>query len=256
MWKPRSSAARATSAVSVKQWKTPPASPPCFLAQDRRSVSAEALRVWMTSGRPLRPRGADVDAEPLALPLHLGHARARPAGSSRARSRRSRRPCRARAARRAPRRVGSRLSSSSGWTPALHQKPSLRERQRVDALELVERRADAQGAVDARRAHRCADFRNAAGQLGRAEMTVRIDEHGAIVPARRRARRGRAPRQAPRRQIVCVGLTDEIEVPRVSSIRARRARLFSSVGKRTPTPCVRPPEALAGVIQPTLPATG
>jgi hypothetical protein len=33
-------------------------------------------------------------------------------------------------------------------------------------------------------------------------------------------------------------------------------RDFSSFGKRTPTPWVRPPEALAGVIQATLPATG
>jgi hypothetical protein len=53
-----------------------------------------------------------------------------------------------------------------------------------------------------------------------------------------------------------VGFTDEIVVPSASSILARSARLFSSLGKRTPTPCVRPPDAFAGVIQPTLPATG
>jgi hypothetical protein len=72
------------------------------------------------------------------------------------------------------------------------------ERKLVDALELVERRANAQGAVDARRAHRFADFWNAAGQFGRAEMTVRVDEHEAIVRAERQRRR--RPRQRGRRR--------------------------------------------------------
>ena len=58
------------------------------------------------------------------------------------------------------------------------------------------------------------------------------------------------------RQMVCVGLDDEIEVPSTSSMRIFSRRVFSSTGKRTPTPCVRPPGALAGVSQPTLPATG
>ena len=153
--------------------------------------------------------------------------------------------------------LGSRLSSSSGWTPALHQKLSYVDRQGVDALELVERRADAQGAIDLRLGHRGADLRHAIDQLRRAQMAMRIDEHGSPRVARRRAQgplpplgRGGSP------QIVCVGLTEEIDVPSASSILARSARLFSSVGKRTPTPWVRPPEALAGVIQPTLPATG
>ena len=52
MWKPRSSAARATSCVSVKQWNTPPARSPCS-ALSTASVSAEALRVWITSGQPV-----------------------------------------------------------------------------------------------------------------------------------------------------------------------------------------------------------
>ena len=56
--------------------------------------------------------------------------------------------------------------------------------------------------------------------------------------------------------MVCVGWGEESDVPRISSIFALRRRFFSSVGKRTPTPCVRPPDAFAGVIQPTLPATG
>ena len=49
---------------------------------------------------------------------------------------------------------------------------------------------------------------------------------------------------------------DEIDVPRISSILSLSRRVFSSPGKRTPTPCVRPPDALAGVTQATLPATG
>ncbi len=51
MWKPRSSAACATSQVSVKQCITPPASS----ARSSRmiaSVSSAAARVWITSGRP------------------------------------------------------------------------------------------------------------------------------------------------------------------------------------------------------------
>ncbi len=57
-------------------------------------------------------------------------------------------------------------------------------------------------------------------------------------------------------QMVWVGLDDEMEVPSTSSMRSFSRRVFSSTGKRTPTPCVRPPGALAGVSQPTLPATG
>ena len=45
-------AARATSAVSVKQWKTPRASPPPS-SRKTPSVSLDALRVWITSGSPL-----------------------------------------------------------------------------------------------------------------------------------------------------------------------------------------------------------
>jgi len=66
--------------------------------------------------------------------------------------------------------------------------------------------------------------------------------------------RGRC--QAEADQIVWVGLADWIEVPSISSMRSLSRRVFSSLGKRTPTPWVRPPDALAGVIQPTLPATG
>ena len=47
--KPRSSAARATSIVSVKQWNTPPAS--CApSSRNTASVSSEALRVCTISG--------------------------------------------------------------------------------------------------------------------------------------------------------------------------------------------------------------
>ena len=52
--------------------------------------------------------------------------------------------------------------------------------------------------------------------------------------------------------MVCVGLLDEIVVPRISSILSLSRRVFSSVGNRTPTPCVRPPDALAALRVPTL----
>ena len=56
--------------------------------------------------------------------------------------------------------------------------------------------------------------------------------------------------------MVCVGLADEMDVPRISSIFSLSKRVFWSPGNRTPTPCVRPPDAFAGVIHDTLPATG
>ena len=115
----------------------------------------------------------------------------------------------------------------------------------VNLRELLERGADAERPVDARTGHRDQDSRQVAGELRGAQVTVGIDEHGSTNA-----------RRAPRNQIVCVGFEDDSEVPSVSSTRARRARLLSSFGKRTPTPWVRPPDALAGVIQPTLPATG
>ncbi len=37
-------------------------------------MSADALRVWMISGSPALPAGADVGAKALALPLHVGEA--------------------------------------------------------------------------------------------------------------------------------------------------------------------------------------
>ena len=71
-----------------------------------------------------------------------------------------------------------------------------------------------------------------------------------------RRRRDRAAPE-PRAQIVCVGLADEMRgAEDLLDLQLQQRAVFSSVGKRTPTPCVRPPEALAGVIQPTLPATG
>ena len=42
--------------------------------------------------------------------------------------------------------------------------------------------------------------------------------------------------------MVCVGLAEEIAVPSSSSIFSLISRVFSSPGKRTPTPWVRPPD--------------
>ena len=112
--------------------------------------------------------------------------------------------------------------------------------------EFLQRRADAQRAIDAGGRHLGADRVDALGEFGEAEVAVGVDEHGAPSG-------GALDSDG---QMVWVGLAEEIEVPRISSIFSLSRRVFSSVGKRTPTPCVRPPEALAGVIQPTLPATG
>jgi hypothetical protein len=53
----------------------------------------------------------------------------------------------------------------------------------VDVLEFLQRRADAQGAVDLRLRHGGADLRQLAGQLGKAQVAVRIDEHPPMMPA-------------------------------------------------------------------------
>ena len=138
----------------------------------------------------------------------------------------------------------------------------MRRRERVHALELLHRRADAQRAADLGGAHVREDRRQLLVQLGEGQVAVGIDVHasGAVrvggVGARERTRPpARAARRMPR-QMVCVGFDEEIDVPSTSSMRIFSRRVFSSCGKRTPTPCVRPPGALAGVIQPTLPATG
>src|SRR5206468_1824616 len=117
-------------------------------------------------------------------------------------------------------------------------------RQRMHRIELLERRADAQRPVDLRSAHGGANLVDARSELGKTQMAMGVDVHGA--GARRRGGN----------QIVCVGLDDEIDVPRISSIFSLSSRVLSSFGNLTPTPWVRPPDALAGVIHETLPATG
>ena len=193
MWKPRSSAARATSAVSVKQWKTPPrlaAAPP---RAGSASVSAEALRVWMTSGRPVRARRADVDAEALALPLHLGDAAAvepvvvEPGLADRDHA------------------VGSAASATRSSTRRLAARPRCRDGRRR-CTRSCRSRAPARGRARTPRAscrctargrrraarHRGADLRQLRRQLGKAQVAVRIDEHGSVAAMApcARARRG------------------------------------------------------------------
>jgi hypothetical protein len=70
MWKPRSSAALATSLVSVKQWNTPPASAPCSSAKIRRGIGGRLTRMddQRFAGAP---RGPDMDAEALTLPFQV-----------------------------------------------------------------------------------------------------------------------------------------------------------------------------------------
>ncbi len=63
------------------------------------------------------------------------------------------------------------------------------------------------------------------------------------------------PRRS-RAQMVWVGLAEAMDgAEHFLDLHAHAAGLLV-VGKRTPTPWVRPPDALAGVIQATLPATG
>ena len=58
---------RASSALPVKQWRTPP-TPPFPTASVRISaVSSSASRVWMISGRPVVARRLDMRGEALAL---------------------------------------------------------------------------------------------------------------------------------------------------------------------------------------------
>jgi hypothetical protein len=109
--------------------------------------------------------------------------------------------------------------------------------------ELLERGADAQRALDTGHRHVTPDVVHAARSSGK--LRWQCESTNMAAAARRRAG-----------QIVCVGLADAMAVPRISSMRSFSVRVFSSAGKRTPTPCVRPPDALAGVIQATLPATG
>ena len=116
-------------------------------------------------------------------------------------------------------------------------------------LELLEHRADAQRPVHLCRGHVGAYLLDALVELWKTQVAVGVDVHAGRP-------RTQAPRLWPRTQMVCVGFDEEIDVPRISSIFTFSTRVFSSVGNRTPTPCVRPPDAFAGVTQPTLPATG
>jgi hypothetical protein len=187
-------------------------------------------------------RGADVDAKALALPFHVGHAAAVQAvvvepGFADAHHPRARRCAHQQVVD-----VGSCTPSESGCTPTVHHRLSW-----ASARPCTWRIP--------RSWCRC----TARGRHGPPPCHAGCRRCAHSVPessdgnANRRTwqQRGAGPAQ-----IVCVGLADAIAVPRISSMRSFSARVFSSAGKRTPTPCVRPPEALAGVIQATLPATG
>ena len=60
--------------------------------------------------------------------------------------------------------------------------------QGVDGGELLQRRADAKGAVDLGVGHGGADFRQPGGQFRESEVAVGVDEHGSARPGRPRER--------------------------------------------------------------------
>ena len=163
------------------------------------SVSAEALRVWMTSGLPARARGADVHAKALALPLHLGDAAAVQAvvvepGLADRDDLRQRAPARRssstrRLAARPPRPDGRRRCTRS-----CRSRAPARGRARTPRASC---RCTARGRPRPAR-HRGADLRQARRQLGEAQVAVGIDEHGVRRGPHAGRRRGTAARRSDR----------------------------------------------------------
>mmetsp|Transcript_81453 Transcript_81453/g.226483 ORF Transcript_81453/g.226483 Transcript_81453/m.226483 type:complete len:278 (+) Transcript_81453:283-1116(+) len=189
-------------------------------------------------GLACRPGRADMDPKALTLPVHVGDAAAvqavvvQPGFAD----------CDDARQRRQPQQLGHiGLAQALGVGMHAHRGPELRmfQGQRVHRLELLHLGADADGLHHLGSAHLRQDVGQPLLQLRKAEVAMGINEHRSGADQR-----------------VCVGLLEETAVPRISSMRRRISRVFSSPGKRTPTPWVRPADALAGVSQATLPATG
>ena len=201
------------------------------------------------AGRMPAPRGCAPGSARAAIPCARRCGRS--AGSSRARSRRWPPPAPARARRSSSSTSGSCTPSLSGCTPTLAQKLSCASASACTGRKLLQRGADAQRAVDLRRLHGAAQIRRC-GRAVRESSGGNANRRtcGASVAAQSRdCQAGGATGSAS-------AWTTRSIVPSISSILSFRPRVFSSAGKRTPTPWVRPPEALLGVIQATLPATG
>ena len=192
--------------------------------------------------------GPDMSAKALALPFHVGHgAYAQPviveAGFSDADHPRQ-------AA--APDKI---VQAGFGHVFIVrvhtHRGPEvvIGQGQAMYLVEFFQRGADAQGPADLRLGHGLTYARQILAQLGKTQMTVGVGVHDRGTGARPHAKRARP-------QMVCVVRSEDRWEPRISSILFLSMRDFSSAGKRTPTPWVRVPAALAGVTQATLPAIG
>src|SRR5690606_7956839 len=124
--------------------------------------------------------------------------------------------------------------------------------------EIFQGGADAQRAPDLGGGHGLQDLRQLLAQAGVAQVAMGVGEHGGMIHEKRPAARGLARRWSAQRpdQSVWVWRSDPRLEPRISSSLSLSWRDLSSAGKRMPTPWVRPPCALVGVTQATLPATG
>src|SRR5690606_18680777 len=194
--------------------------------------------------------GFDVRAKTLALPVHVGHGAPFQAVVVQAGFADADHAGQAAALKQVIQ--GGLLHAFVVWVHA-HRGPEVVEalRQGMHLRKFFKRGADAQCAIHARISHVLADLIELVSVVGEIEMAVGVDEHGG-----KREEIGGFSEPAILPQSVWVGLLEDKEVPSVCSILMRNWRVLSSAGKRTPTPWVRPPEALAGVTQAILPATG
>ena len=117
---------------------------------------------------------------------------------------------------------------------------------------------DAQRVRDVARAHRVEQLRQVGAQLGKVEMAVRIDEHGA--PSAEACAQGAASDRRPRlpdsEPTSCASCASTRATRRGSSrSSSSRCAPVSSCVNCTPMPCVRLPCTPSGVIQTTLPCT-
>ncbi len=237
MWKPRSSAARATSHVSVKQCITPPASP-APSSRMIESVSAAAASRMDHEGLPGLTRRPNVRAKARALPFEIplqpvvvesGFA-----------DRDDLLPLRERDEI-VDRRFGRALvigMHTDGRIEILVRRRERMHRRPVDKVH-----GDAERVRDAGGRHRLAHRRQVGGKFGEIEMTVRIDEHGRQLSAI----------SCQQDHIVCVGREEASDSPSSFSIVARAAAPVSSCVNSTPMPWVLLPCTPSGVIQTTLP---
>ncbi len=188
MWKPRSSAARGhlqRLGEAVEDAAHGAAAPRRAASPACRSL---ALRVCTTSGSPVRARGADVDAEALALPGHVGHAAAvqavvvEPGFADRHHARQARQRQQV-VERRAPARLRCRGARPPCTRSCRAPAPAhARASNSSSVVQMHSARSTLAAAIVAR------SSAQAVVQFGKAQVAVGVDEHAA--------RRGRPARGA------------------------------------------------------------